>query len=79
MLEKHQGKFALGRENRHWTPFGFPKAKGPDQLLPRDGKVDLAQVALEEPGVKRIKLFGLGRKCKTVLEIVDSSYLGHRH
>ncbi|WP_026814843.1 hypothetical protein, partial [Arenibacter certesii] len=76
---EHKGKFALGAEDAPWALFGFLQTKGRYQFVPRDGDIDLAKIAFEKPGVKRIELFGLGGKCKTVLEIVDSSYLGHRH
>ena len=79
VLQKHQGQFALGGEDTPRALFGFPKPKGSYQSVPGDRQIYPSKIALEKPGVKRFELLCLGRKCEAVLEIVDSSYLGHRN
>lgn len=78
MFEEHQGHLAPGGEDGPRAFFRLLQAEGRDRILPGDRPVDLSQVRFQEPVEEGPELFLLGRKRKTVLEISDSSYLGHR-
>tara|TARA_R110000751_G_scaffold210384_1_gene314117 strand:+ start:32031 stop:32459 length:429 start_codon:yes stop_codon:yes gene_type:complete len=60
VLQEHQAQFALGREDGPGALFGLLQFEGRYQFAPRDGDIDLAQVALDKSGEKDIELLCLG-------------------
>ncbi len=78
VLEEHKGDLAPGGEDGPRPFFRLLQTEGRDHILPGDRQVDLAQIGFKEALKKSSELFLLGGKGKTVLEILDSSYLGHR-
>ena len=77
VLEEHQCDLALWGENGLGAFFRLPQAEGRNGTVPGDRPVDLAQVGFKEPVEKGPELLLLGGEGKTVLEILDPSYLGH--
>ena len=78
VFKEHKGDLAPRGEDGPRAFFRLLQAEGRDHIVPGDRPVDLAEIGFQEPVEKGPELFLLGGECKTVLEIPDSSYLGHR-